>query len=350
MMRAALSAIVALTLTACAGSSDPVSTTSQELHVYNWTDYIDPNEVTRFENETGIKVILDVYDSNETLLAKIQSGATGYDIIFPADYMAAQMRELNLLEPIDVASFPNGKNIMPSMLDVYWDPGRKYTAPYMYGTTGIACNPIDPFCPTIKSWHDFFTTKDPKVSVLKDEMEVVSAALRAVGVAGNNLCTTDKTKFQAALDLLMAFKPAIIESDGATERMLNGTNTLEHTWNGEVHRMRPQIPNMIYIYPTDGANLWADNIAVPVGAPHLDNAKTFINWLMDPKNIAAESNFTGYDNNIVGSDEFMDKSIRQDPAVIPPADVVSRLSPAPNCSQDVRDMYTQVFTSWTSNQ
>jgi len=362
LMRASLATLIGISLVACGSSSTTGETSAGsettntafpipsggEVHVYNWTDYLDSNEISRFESETGIKVVLDVFDSNETMLAKMQSGVSGYDVIFPSDYMIAQMRELNMLQDVNVASFPNAVNIKSEAMDVYWDPGRKFTAPYMYGTTGIICDPVDPECARIKSWHDYFTSTSPKIGSLKDQVEVVSSALRAVGVSAADLCTSDRAQYVKAQDLLKNFKPAVVESDGGLERLINGTNTVLQMWNGEAHRARSKKPVLTYIYPSDGLNQWADNMAIPVGAPDLDNAKIFMNWLMDPKNIAAESNYTGYDNGISGSDAFMNAEVKDDPAVVPPADVLSRISSTPNCSQDVRDLYTQVFTTWTS--
>jgi spermidine/putrescine transport system substrate-binding protein len=294
---------------------------------------------------------LDTYDSNETLLAKLQSGATGYDVIVPSDYMVAQMIELDLLQDIGVNTFPNGGNIKDTLTDVYWDPGRSYTAPWMYGTTGIACNfAAEPGCENIKSWKDYFTAGLPKMDSLKDQVEVVSAALRATGVGKDDLCTTDKAKYLAAQELLNGYKPDVIESDGGIERVVAGTSNVRHAWNGSTHRMNVENPDVKYIYPSEGLNLWADNLAVPVGAPNLDNAKIFINWMMDPKAAGAQSNFSGYDNGITGSDAFMDAALKSDPAVIVPADKVALLSPLPNCGEDARALYTEVFTSWQDSQ
>ena len=360
---AALAAVTALLLTACGSSSTgaanngggsagafPTSGTG-EVHIYNWTDYIDPDQITAFTKETGIKVVLDTFDSNETALAKLQSGATGYDVVFPSDYMVKQMIELKLLQKIDVTTFPNGGGLKTTMQGVYWDPKREYSAPWMYGTTGIACNTkAEPKCANIKSWHDWFTVGLPKMDSLKDQTEVVSAALRATGVAAADLCTTDKSKYAAAADLLKGFKPAVIDSDSGIERVIAGTSNVRMAWNGSTHRMTEKVPSVEYIYPSEGLNLWADNMVVPVGAPDLDNAKIFINWMMDPKNAAAESNFTGYDNGIVGSDAFMNDSLKTDPAVVVPADKTALISPTPACEQDARDLYTQVFTTWLGNQ
>lgn len=364
---AALAFAGSLVLTACGGESTtgtgdatgaataaagefPTSG-SGELHLYNWTDYIDPALLDRFTAETGIEVILDTFDSNETLLAKLQSGATGYDVIVPSDYMVQQMIELGMLQKLDVASFPNGKNIAPEFMDVYFDSGRQYTAPYMYGTTGIACNTkLQPACADIKSWKDLFTGGYDKVNMLKDQVEVVSAALRATGVGPDDLCTTDKTKYAAAQELLSGFKPEVIDSDGGNERMITGASYIRQGWNGDTHRAIMENPDVTFIYPSEGLNFWSDHFAVPVGAPNLDNAKIFMNWMMDPKNIADGSNFSGYNNSITGSDAFLSDELKNDPAVVVPAEFQSLISPVPNCGEEARELYTQVFTTWLDEQ
>lgn len=342
---------VAAALAACGSSptSEPTrgafpTAASGVLHVYNWTDYIDRDQIALFEQETGITVELDVYDSNETLIAKLQNGGTGYDVIFPSDYAVSALRQLNLLSEIDLPAFPNFDSVKPEFKDVAWDPGRRYSAPYMYGTTGIACNPASFDCSSISSWRDYFTTSDPKVSSIKDEGDVVSAALRAVGVPGDQLCTAPRTAFVDAQKLLAGFRPRAIDSDSSTERMLNGDSDLMQTWNGEIRRMRTRIPDIVYIYPSEGVNRWADNMAVPVSAQNPAAAKVFINWMMDPQHIAAQSAYTGYDNSIVGSAQYMPADLTSDPAIVPPAGVL--MHPAPDCPQEVRDLYSEVFTSW----
>jgi spermidine/putrescine transport system substrate-binding protein len=361
---AALAAVTALLLSACGGESTPTdsaaaptaaagefpTSASGELHLYNWTDYIDPELLDRFTEETGIEVILDTFDSNETLLAKLQAGATGYDVIMPSDYMVAQMIELGMLQKVDVASFPNGKNIAPEFMDVYFDPGRQYTAPYMYGTTGIACNVDLAPCDQIKSWKDLFTGNYDKVNMLKDQVEVVSSALRATGVTAEDLCTTDKSKYAAAEELLLGFKPDVIDSDGGNERMITGNAIIRQGWNGDTHRATMENPAVKFIYPSEGLNFWSDHMAIPVGAPNPDAAKIFMNWLMDPANIAAASNFSGYNNSITGSAELMSDELKNDPAVIIPEEYKSLISPIPNCGTEARDLYTQVFTTWLDSQ
>lgn len=318
-----------------------------ELNLYNWTDYISPELLDRFESETGITVNLDNFDSNETLLAKLQAGGANYDVIVPSDYMVAQMIELGILQEIDPAAFPNGQYIKPEFLDVYFDPGRKYTAPYMYGTTGIAYDPTKTGG-DITSWAQFFDPASPaagKIGTLNDQVEVIHAALRAVGSAP---CSPNKEDYIKVEELLAKWKPgvAVINSDGVIGRMASGEQTMHMMWNGAFTRAQADNPNLAYAYPSEGINLWQDNFAVPVGAQNIDNAKIFINWMMDPANIGEATNFVGYDNGIAGSSEFMTPELSSNPAVVIPEEFKALAQPTPGCPVEVIDLYDQVWTNF----
>ena len=318
-----------------------------ELNLYNWTDYISPDLLKRFESETGITVNLDNYDSNETLLAKLQAGGANYDVIVPSDYMVAQMIELGLLQEVDPAAFPNGQNIKPEFLDVYFDPGRKYTAPYMYGTTGIAYDPTKTGG-EVTSWADFFDPNSPaagKIGTLNDQVEVIHAALRAVG---SQPCSPNKEDYVKVEELLKNWKPgvAVINSDGVIGRMASGEQTMHMMWNGAFTRAQADNPNLKYVYPAEGINLWQDNFAIPVGAQNVDNAKIFMNWMMDPKNIGEATNFVGYDNGVTGSDTYMTPELGSNPAVVIPEEFKALAQPTPGCPVEVIDLYDQVWTNF----
>lgn len=317
------------------------------VNLYNWTDYISPDVLKRFEEETGITVNLDNYDSNETLLSKLQTGGANYDVIVPGDYMVAQMVELGLLEEVDPASFPNGSNIKPEFMDVYFDPGRKYSAPYMYGTTGIAYDPTKAGG-EVTSWADFFDADSPaagKIGTLNDQVEVIHAALRSVGAEP---CSTNRDDYVKVEELLAGWKPnvAVINSDGVIGRMASGEQTVHMMWNGAFTRAQADNANLEYVYPAEGITLWSDNFAVPVGAQNIDNAKIFINWMMDPANIGEATNFVGYDNGITGSDAFMDEALGTNSAVIIPEEFKSVATPVPGCSVEAIDLYDQVWTNF----
>ena len=318
-----------------------------ELNLYNWTDYISPELLDRFESETGITVNLDNFDSNETMLAKLQAGGANYDVIVPSDYMVAQMIELGLLQEVDPASFPNGQYIKPEFMDVYFDPGRKYSAPYMYGTTGIAYDPTKTGV-EVTSWADFFDADSPaagKIGTLNDQVEVIHAALRAVG---SQPCSTNRDDYVKVEELLANWKPgvAVINSDGVIGRMASGEQIMHMMWNGAFTRAQADNPNLQYVYPAEGINLWSDNFAVPVGAQNVDNAKIFINWMMDPANIGEATNFVGYDNGITGSSEYMTAELGANPAVVIPEEFKALAQPTPGCPVEAIDLYDQVWTNF----
>lgn len=330
-----------------AAATDFPTPNGGEVNLFNWTDYISPDLLKRFEQETGIKVNLDNFDSNETMLAKLQAGGANYDVIVPSDYMVKQMIELGLLQQVAPSSFPNGANIKPEFLDVYFDQGRQYTAPYMYGTTGIAFDPTKTSRP-IEAWADFFAADNPapgKVGTLNDQVEVIHAALRAVG---SQPCSTNREDYVEVEALLKGWKPnvAVINSDGVIGRMASGEQLAHMMWNGAFTRAQADNSNLEYVYPVEGLNLWQDNFAIPAGATNLDNAKIFINWMMDPKNIAEATNFVGYDNGITGSAAFMTPDLAGNPAVVIPDELKVRATPTEACTQDAVDLYDQVWTSF----
>jgi spermidine/putrescine transport system substrate-binding protein len=268
-------------------------------------------------------------------------------VVVPSDYMVAQMIELGLLQEVDPAAFPNGSFIKPEFMDVYFDPGRKYSAPYMYGTTGIAYDPTKAGG-EIDSWVDFFDADSPaagKIGTLNDQVELVHAALRAVGAEP---CSVNRDDYVKVEKLLLDWKPnvAVINSDGVIGRMASGEQTVHMMWNGAFTRAQADNANLEYVYPSEGLNLWSDNFAVPVGAQNVDNAKIFINWMMDPKNIGEATNFVGYDNGITGSGEFMLPELSASDAVIIPEEFKALATPVPGCSVEAIDLYDAVFTSF----
>ena len=320
------------------------------LYLSNWTDYFDPNLLKRFTSETGIQVVLNTYDSNETLLDDMQNGIR-YDVAVPSDYMVKEMISLKLLTKINARSLSNGSKIMGFLNQVSFDPNRSYSAPYLWGSTGITCNStLEPRCTSIQSWNDWFTIGLPKTQSLKDQVEVVSEALRATGVSSEDLCTTDDTKYAAAQTLLNGFSPSVIDSDFGIDAVVDGDIISRQSWSGSAHLMRNQAPGVIYIYPSEGLNFWSDNFVIPKNAASSSNAKRFISFMMNPKNAATASNYLGYMNGMTGSERYLITSLRNDPAINIPANKVHLLSVTPDCSDQARELYTAVFTNWLENQ
>ncbi|MEK0083179.1 extracellular solute-binding protein [Benzoatithermus flavus] len=318
-----------------------------ELYFYNWSNYFPPKLIEKFEKETGIDVTLDVYDSNETLLAKLQAGAAGYDVVVPSDYMVKIMKDAGMLEKIDVASMPNFKNVAAAFADPPFDPGRAYSAPYLWGTTGFTYDSARvPNGRLEESWKSFFEPPAElkgQVAALNDEVELWNAASYYLGI---DKCTEDSKDAQKILSVLEKQKPmlAMYQSDGTIERMIAKEVIVHMQWNGASHRTREKLPTAVYVYPKEGIGLFQDNFVIPKGAKNVENAKIFINWMMAPENIAEATNFAGYMNAINGSEQFMDASLRDDPAVNMPADKIGLLRPSKECSTKSRELRDKVWT------
>lgn len=333
---------------ACVAALSMMATNAQaagELFLYNWSNYFPPDLLKKFEADTGIKVTLDVYDSNETMLAKLQAGASGYDVVVPSDYMVKIMIDEGLAEKIDAEKMPNFKNVMAPHDKQPFDPNREYSAPYMWGTTGFTYDSAK-LGELDNSWKEVFEPRDAlkgQIAMLNDEVEVYNAAAYYVGVSK---CTEDAKEAQKILDVLEKQKPfvATYNSDGTIDRMAAGEVLAHMQWNGASHRTREKLPSATYMYPKEGLTFWADNFVVPTSAPNKENAKTFINWMMAPENAAIASNFTGYMNAIRGSDAFMDASLKTDPAVAMPEAYADRLRPNLNCSPAARELRNKVWT------
>jgi spermidine/putrescine-binding protein len=250
--------------------------------LYGWTDYVPQQLLDDFTASTGIKVNYDTYSSNEEMLAKIQAGASGYDLVIPSDYTVAIMIKQGMLEPIDLAKIPNFKNIDPQFTNKEYDPGNKYSIPYQWGTTALAYDKTKVPTPPTK-WADLW---DPayagKLVMLDDEREVIGMALQTLGYDRNS---TDPAQLDQAKAKLVELKPNILlfNSDDPETSLITGETWAGLVFNGNAALAKAENENIEYVCPAEGCGLWFDNLAVPAGAPHLDAAEAFMNFVLDPK-------------------------------------------------------------------
>ncbi len=340
--RLILAATTALLLAAPAD----VQAQSKELLLFNWTNYMPPALLKRFEAETGIKVTLDTYDTNESMLAKLQAGGSGYDLVVPTGPTVKQMIHDGLLLKSDVQSMPNYKNIRAPFDKPEFDPAREYSAPYMWGTTGIAYDTAIAKEKLTDSWKEIFEPRPEfagKLAMLSDMGEVFAAAAFYLGF---DRCTDNPEQGQAILELLQRQKPAVkvYSASGTVDRMASGEVAMHQAWNGAFHRAQAKRATLAYIYPREGTNLWADNFVIPKGARNIDNAKLFINFMLDPKNAGEASNFTGYNNTITGSEALLTDALKADAAVNTPANMMGRLNLSRECPKTNLDLREKVWT------
>ena len=323
------------------------SAATKEMLLYNWSNYIPPDLLKRFEAETGIHVTLDTYDTNETLVSKLEAGGGGYDVVVPTGSFVPNLIAEGLIQKIDVTAMPNFKNVHAPFDKPKFDAERAYTAPYMWGITGIAYDTEKVKGGKLDdSWKELFEPRPEfvgNIGMLKDEGEVIGAASIYLGFP---YCMTDPKQGQKVLDLLEKQKEAVkvYNAEGTVDRVAGGEVTMELMWNGSFHRAHKKRPSVAFIFPKEGLELWGDNLAIPKGAKNVDNAKTFINWMMDPKNAAEVSNSTGYNNAISGSDQFLDASLRDDPSINVSKEHQALFREVEACSKAALDLRGKLWT------
>lgn len=271
-----------------------------DLNFYNWSEYMDPDLVTAFEEQYEVDVIEDFYESNEALLAQMQAGAV-YDLIVPSDYMVGIMIENGLLAPVNTTAVPNLENLEARFTELPYDPGPEYSAAYQYGTTGLGVNKSVVGDDFDRSWALLF---DPEltatfpggVSVLNDPREAMGAALKYLGYSLND---TDLEHLQEAADTISAAKDSIatFDSDQYDEALVSGEVAVSHGYSGNMIVGIGEADNpddFEYILPDEGATLWIDNMTVPANAEHPCTAFTFMNYVLDAENGATLTNWNYY--------------------------------------------------------
>lgn len=318
-----------------------------ELNIYNWSNYYPPELIDKFKKETGIQIRLDSFASEADVLSKLQAGGGGYDIVVIGHRSLATMREQGLAAKVDAYKMPNFKNVAAPHDASPSDARREYSAPYMWGSTGFTYDSARiPGGRLSDSWKEYFEPRDElkgKMASLNDMHDVYNAAAYYLGV---DKCTEDPAEAQRILDLLTAQKPhlKLYSNDGTIDRMIAREVILHMQWNGAAHRVKKELPSAVYVYPREGVTFWSDNFVVPTNAPNLENAKTFLNWMMDPQNAAIATNFTGYMNAIKGSDRYLEPGLKDDPAINTPPEYADRLSGYKACSDKAEQLKDRVWT------
>lgn len=338
--------------------------TAQEepvLNVYNWSDYIAEDTLQKFEDETGIKVNYDVFDTNELLEAKLLAGNSGYDVVVPSASFLERQIKAGLFQKLDKTKLPNLKNMDPTIMKQVEvnDPGNDHSVVYMWGTTGLGYN-IDkikermPDAPT-DSWAMVFDPAiaakfaDCGISMLDAPEEVIPAALAYLGLDPLSEDTADLKKAETLLEKVRPYIRYFHSSQYISD-LANGDLCIAHGYSGDVLQARDRADeadqgvHVAYTIPKEGAVEWFDMMAVPADAPHPENALKFINFIMEPQIAADISNYVWYANANKASYSLVDEAVRSDPGIYPSEDVMAKLFATRAHSQK----YTRELTrAWT---
>jgi len=320
----------------------------KELNFYNWSDYVAKSTIPNFQKQTGIEVTQDFFSSNEELLAKLQAGGTGYDVIVPSDYMVSIMIKSDILETLDMSKIPNFKNVGKNFKGLGYDPNNEYSVPYQWGTTGILYNKkalgkLD------ASWDPMWDPSNKgKIGMLNDERETPGAALYKLGYSVNS---KDKEQLDEAEAELKKQKPLLrgyFDSTQNRPSVINGDLLLGHVFSGDAFLALSQDEDLDYIIPEPAATRWTDNMAIPKGAEHPDNAHKFINYILGAKTGAALSNYTYYNTPNEAALPMIDEALKNLPGYELDSSVFDRLQIIEDVGAATRE-YSTLFTSVKSS-
>jgi spermidine/putrescine transport system substrate-binding protein len=264
-----------------------------ELMMFSWSDYVAQDVLDKFQQEYGVKVVIDNYDTNEALFAKFQAGGNpGYDLIVPSDYMVEKMIAAGMLDKIDFNNVPNIKNLDPAHHKLYFDPTGEYSVAYFWGTTGLAYDSAA-LGRDITSWKDVFEPADDikgKIGMIDDERETLGAALRYKGYSANS---TDEAQVNEAKALLLAQKPDVkgyYSSMDSRTNLVSGDVLVAMMFTGDAIAAQKDKPSIKYVIPDGVTTIWQDNLAIPTGAKNKYTAEVFINFLLRPDIAAINAN------------------------------------------------------------
>ena len=314
------------------------------LSVYNWSTYIDPEVITKFEQEFDVKIKYDTYESNEDLYAKLKPGNPGYDVIFPSGDMVEIMIAEDLLEPLNLENIPNIKHIDPKFIDPPFDPDNKYSLPYQWGTMGLGYN-IKATGGKIDSWTAAFDSKyKGRVALMEDVRATLGLVLIYLGYDPN---TTNQEEIEKAKDYIIEHREAIAAFAPDTGQLLldQGEVDIALEWSGDVFQVMEENPDLRYVIPKEGSIVWTDNMAIAKGAPNKELAERFINFILDPEIGAQVSNFIKYGtpNKTAKERGLIEPEDLQDLAIYPPPEVFKRLQ----YIKDVGEATVKYDEAWT---
>jgi spermidine/putrescine transport system substrate-binding protein len=335
-----------VTTTAILALSAGLAQAQERLSVYHWFEYMPQELVDKFTAETGIEVTIDTYDSNEAMLASLKAGRMGqYDVAVPGDYMVEIMAGEGLLDSFEPAELPNFANIQDQWVDVPFDPGRRHSIPYQWGSTAFSVN-RDVYTGDINSTDIIFNPPEElrgRINVLDSQGEVLALASLHMGIPQ---CTSDRDQLRALNDMLLEAKAhwASFGSDTAKDVLVSGDAAAGMIYNGFSAKAREEGANVEYAYPRQGYIAWMDNVVLLRDAPNRDAALKFMNFLLEPENAAAVTNYAQYTAGVEGVEPFLDPALLSSPEQNPPEG-----APAGTfievCDEETQRLYDAIWTN-----
>lgn len=354
-LQTSVAAMVASSLSSCGWTLAEVKTTpntqvsSDTLYIYTWAGYTDQDLLDRFREETGLKVVADVFDSNEAMLARLQAGGAGaYSVIYPSEYMVQKMAALGLLTELNRSLLVGLEDLFPQFQDPGYDPGGRFSVPISWGTTGLIFN-----SKTLKNypqdWNYLWQNQEQlskRFTLLNDVREVMGATLRMLGYSYN---ATDPNQIRQAYEKLVTLRPAIASftTDSWRPQMIVGDLLVAMCYSSDAAEIMEENEDLRYITPDSGSSLWTDTMVIPKSAPNPDAAYKWINFMLQPEIAATLVERLKFATASKLAYERLPESLRNDPTLFPPESVIAR-SEAISPVGEATEIYERYWTKLTS--
>ncbi|NLB20603.1 MAG: ABC transporter substrate-binding protein [Clostridium sp.] len=339
VMAALLTGISILTLSACGEKGE-------SINVYNFGDYINFDVIDQFEDETGIKVNYDTYATNEDIYVKLKQGGNSYDVIFISDYTIERGITEDLFTTINWENVPNKDKVDEKFLDLVFDPGNEYSAPYMWGTFGIIYNTtmVDE---TVDSWDILWDEKYAgDILMLNSQRDTIGVALLKLGYSMN---TRDEKELEEAKNELIKQKPLVYAylGDDIKGAMTSGEAAFGVVWSGDAMYMMEENPDLAYVVPKEGTNLWFDNMVIPKTVANKDGAEKFIDFMLRPDIAVQNAEYIGYSTPITEAVEQLSEEVQNSPVAYPSDEVLEKTEIFRDPT-DLLGIYDKIWTEVTS--
>lgn len=333
--------LLAVFATAC-GESKP------SLNVYNWGDYIDMDVIADFEKEFDIKVKYDTFATNEDLYVKMKQGSSSYDVVFPSDYMIERMIREDLLVKLDKYNIPNILKIDDKFIGLDYDPKNEYSVPYMWGTVGIIYN-TKMINEDIDSWADLWNEKyKGEIIMLNSQRDTLAVALKKLGYSMN---TRDLNQLEEAKQELIKQKP-LVEAylgDQVKDVIVGNDAAMAVVWSGDAVVMIRDNPDLKYIIPKEGTNLWFDAMVIPKTGKNKEMAEKFIDFMSRPDISARNAEYIGYSTPITEAVELLPEELRESTVAYPTDEMIGDTEVFKD-PLDIIKVYDKIWTDIISEQ
>lgn len=329
--------------------SAPLSLAEEKvtLNVYNWGDYIDPETLKLFEARTGIRVNYEVYEGNEDMYTKLKKSNTSYDVVFPSDYMVERMIREGMLLPLNFDNIPNAAQVDPRFMNLPYDPENTYSVPYTWGTMGILYNTTKvEEAPTswASLWDEQYAGDILMINIGRD---TIGITLKSLGYSIN---ATDPDQLAQAKQKLIDQSPLVLAYvvDEVKDKMIAGEAAMALVWSGDATYCMSENPDLDYVVPQEGSNIFFDAMCVPTASKHQAQAEMFINFLCEPEIARINYDYVGYAIPNQGAIDLMGEEYMDSPVNNPPQEVLDRCEVFVHLGDDAKvydKIWTEIITS-----